>query len=383
VVKTLKTRTPKKTAPKVITHQAPESSGRFFAYVAPAAIDPNELVERSFLPLNKGVLKTLQQNHLLPRSGDKIIVLRQRDEGRHNYELVFLCSITRDVRKAKECIKHKDKIESWIQYGYRLDIVRESLSDPVQPKRFKILDDDKTGNLPTFQQIQEGIYEKALRAFPLNTLGKRLSKVASAKSLELSKKLRKGWIFDLESKRLVGSNDLLMRISNRALEAAILRRINNEFGYEMVNRLYKAAVKARREELEKMDPFEFEDLCARLVKWHGMQIIQTKRTGDHGVDFYARDSKTRFREGLYIFQVKRTDKVGPEIVQQLESVIRAEDAIKGIIMTTGRFTRWAKKEAESRPAIQLIDGFELRTIIDEIQLSTGTKFAPPNKGATG
>lgn len=108
------------------------------------------------------------------------------------------------------------------------------------------------------------------------------------------------------------------------------------------------------EELNALSGVEFESLCASLIAGHGFQVELTKASGDGGIDIIAFNSSPLFC-GKYIIQCKRyTGTVGEPILRDLYGVVMSERANKGILMTTGTFTRSALSFAEGKP-LELID----------------------------
>lgn len=108
------------------------------------------------------------------------------------------------------------------------------------------------------------------------------------------------------------------------------------------------------DQINKLSGIEFEGLCAAIISDMGFQIELTKASGDGGIDIIARNSLPLYR-GKYIVQCKRySGTVGEPILRDLYGVVMSERANKGILMTTGTFTRSAIAFAEGKP-LELID----------------------------
>lgn len=114
--------------------------------------------------------------------------------------------------------------------------------------------------------------------------------------------------------------------------------------------------------LKKIDPSAFERLCQRLLRESGfIQVEVTGRSNDGGID-----GKGVLRLGgllsfHVLFQAKRYQKtVSPSVVRDFRGALVGR-ADKGLIITTGSFSREAKLEAQRAGAtpIDLIDGEEL------------------------
>lgn len=125
------------------------------------------------------------------------------------------------------------------------------------------------------------------------------------------------------------------------------------------------------EELLRISLSSFERLCQRLLRELGFQNVEvTGQTNDGGID-----GKGILRLGgvlsfHVIFQAKRyKGSVSPSIVRDFRGAMVGR-ADKGLIITTGTFTREAKKEAQrdGSPPIDLIDGYDLAEKLKELRL---------------
>lgn len=122
--------------------------------------------------------------------------------------------------------------------------------------------------------------------------------------------------------------------------------------------------------LREMPPDGFERLCQRLLREHGFsQVRVTGRSGDGGID-----GTGVLRFNLLSFHVsfrckRYSGPVGPASVRDFRGAL-AGRSDKGLLITTGRFTRDAEREAvrEGAMAIDLIDGGELCNLLRERQL---------------
>ena len=125
------------------------------------------------------------------------------------------------------------------------------------------------------------------------------------------------------------------------------------------------------EELQKISPAAFERLCQRLLRELGFQNVEvTGRSNDGGID-----GKGTLRLGgvlsfHVIFQAKRyKGTVSPSIVRDFRGAMVGR-ADKGLIITTGNFSREAKREAsrDGAPPIDLMDGNDLAEKLKELKL---------------
>lgn len=138
---------------------------------------------------------------------------------------------------------------------------------------------------------------------------------------------------------------------------------------------------AWREELlaivQAIPPDAFERLCRRLLRESGFTGVNvTGKSGDGGIDV---EGMIRFA-GLISFpvmvQCKRyKGSVGPSMVRDFRGAM-AGRADRGMLITTGNFTRDAKREA-TKPGthpIDLIDGNQLVEKLKELELGVETQM---------
>jgi restriction system protein len=114
--------------------------------------------------------------------------------------------------------------------------------------------------------------------------------------------------------------------------------------------------------IKNISPEAFERLCQRLLREAGfVNVVVTGRSGDGGIDGKGVLKINRMLSFHVYFQSKRyRDAVSSPVVRDFRGAMEGR-ADKGIIMTTGRFTRDAEREAlrEGANPIDLIDGHDL------------------------
>lgn len=128
--------------------------------------------------------------------------------------------------------------------------------------------------------------------------------------------------------------------------------------------------------LLEMDPSAFERLVQRLLRESGFtQVEVTGRTGDGGIDGRGIMRLGGLLSFQVIFQCKRYK--GSVTVSQVRDFRGAMvgRADKGLLVTTGNFTKDAVREAsrDGAPAIDLIDGDQLIDKLKELDLGVKTK----------
>jgi restriction system protein len=128
--------------------------------------------------------------------------------------------------------------------------------------------------------------------------------------------------------------------------------------------------------LLKLEPAAFERLIQRLLRESGfIQVEVTGQTGDGGID-----GKGIMRLGGLLsfhvrFQCKRySSSVTASHVRDFRGAMVGR-ADKGLLITTGNFTKDAMKEAirDGAPAIDLVDGDQLINKLKELGLGVQTK----------
>jgi restriction system protein len=115
----------------------------------------------------------------------------------------------------------------------------------------------------------------------------------------------------------------------------------------------------------------FERLCQRLLRESGFQEVKvTGRSGDGGIDGNGILQINPFVSFQVLFQCKRySGSVSVSQVRDFRGAMMGR-ADKGIIMTTGTFTKDAKEEAvrDGVPPIELVNGDKLLDMLEELEL---------------
>jgi len=117
------------------------------------------------------------------------------------------------------------------------------------------------------------------------------------------------------------------------------------------------------EDLLALSPAEFEAMVAALYQAAGHRARRTGTVGDHGVDVIV-DAKNGEH---WVVQCKRwRGNVGERIVREFYGVMQHEKAHRGVIVTTGRFTRPAQTWARGKP-LALYDGEQFLRLWHKMQ----------------
>lgn len=128
--------------------------------------------------------------------------------------------------------------------------------------------------------------------------------------------------------------------------------------------------------LLEMPPASFERLIQRLLRESGfIQVEVTGRSGDGGIDGHGILRLGGFLSFRIVFQAKRwRDAVGAGQVRDFRGAMVGR-ADKGLLITTGAFTKDAVREAtrDGAPAIDLVDGDQLVENLKQLSLGVQTK----------
>ena len=128
--------------------------------------------------------------------------------------------------------------------------------------------------------------------------------------------------------------------------------------------------------LKKMPPDAFERLCQRVLRESGfIQVEVTGKSGDGGIDGRGVVKLGAILSFHVHFQCKRyKDTVSASVIRDFRGAMVGR-ADKGILLTTGTFTREAKAEAlrDGAPPLDLIDGDEFVQMLKFYQLGITVK----------
>lgn len=131
-----------------------------------------------------------------------------------------------------------------------------------------------------------------------------------------------------------------------------------------------------------MQPDAFERLVQRLLRESGfIQVVVTGRSGDGGIDGKGIMRLAGLLSFHVIFQCKRYQgSVGAGQVRDFRGAMVGR-ADKGLLITTGNFTKEAVREAtrDGAPTIDLIDGELLADKLRELRLGVNTRLVQVEK----
>lgn len=131
------------------------------------------------------------------------------------------------------------------------------------------------------------------------------------------------------------------------------------------------------ETIKKIEPDQFERLCQRLLRELGFVNVEvTGKSNDGGIDGKGIIKIGSVLSFHVVFQAKRyKGAVSSSVIRDFRGAMVGR-ADKGLIMTTGSFTREAKKEAQRDGAtpIDLIDGNDFAERLKELGLGISVEL---------
>ena len=130
--------------------------------------------------------------------------------------------------------------------------------------------------------------------------------------------------------------------------------------------------------LRELPPAGFERICQRLLRESGFQrVVVTGKSGDGGIDGHGVLEINPLVAFRVLFQCKRygdNKPVTPSHVRDFRGAMQGR-ADRGLILTTGTFTRDARTEAtrDGVPTIELVDADKLVTMFERATLGLKPK----------
>ena len=138
----------------------------------------------------------------------------------------------------------------------------------------------------------------------------------------------------------------------------------------------KSQLEELKERLMTLKPYEFEHFVKALLEAMDYENVEvTKQSGDKGVDVVA-NYQFGITEITEVVQVKRSEgTISRRIVDELRGALPYHDAIRGTIITLGRFAKGVEEYALYRGAapITLIDGDRLLELIQKHKVGIAHK----------
>lgn len=128
--------------------------------------------------------------------------------------------------------------------------------------------------------------------------------------------------------------------------------------------------------VKKMRPEAFERLCQRILRESGFTSVEvTGQSGDGGIDGKGILRLGGLMSFHVFFQCKRYNgSISPSVVRDFRGAMVGR-ADKGLLITTGTFSREARREAyrDGAPPLDLLDGEELVKKLKELGMGIQVK----------
>lgn len=128
--------------------------------------------------------------------------------------------------------------------------------------------------------------------------------------------------------------------------------------------------------LQSLPGSGFENLCQTLLREAGFESVTvTGKSGDGGIDGVGILQMNPLVSFKVLFQCKRySGSISPDKVRDFRGAMMGR-ADKGIILTTGSFTKESRKEAvrDGVPAIELVDGDKLLDMFEKLEFGLKPK----------
>ncbi|WP_104668663.1 restriction endonuclease [Ensifer adhaerens] len=135
-----------------------------------------------------------------------------------------------------------------------------------------------------------------------------------------------------------------------------------------VNDFILKLVEREPDTLFQLPPRRFEEICAELFERLGYTVELTPAINDGGKDLII-VKRSDIGTVLTFVECKKyspTDPVGVEVIRALNGVVEAGRATSGLVMTTSRFTRGAKKlQGELQYRMSLADYGEFKKLLGQ------------------
>lgn len=170
-----------------------------------------------------------------------------------------------------------------------------------------------------------------------------------------------------------------VREQNKPIKSKTTNTTDHELQHEITNEVDKTEEWKEKllNVLYNISPAAFERLAQRLLRESGFfQVEVTGKAGDGGIDGKGIVRVSGLLSFHVIFQCKRyKGSVTPSQIRDFRGAMQGR-ADKGLVITTGTFTREAIREAtrDGAPPIDLIDGELLCDKMRELKLGVDTKL---------
>ena len=116
-------------------------------------------------------------------------------------------------------------------------------------------------------------------------------------------------------------------------------------------------------QVDRLNPYEFEEWVARFLRTSGFNAYSTQRSGDYGVDVIAEKNGTKIA-----IQVKKFSKpVGIKAVQEIIAGKYYYNCHEGWVVTTAPYFTQAAKNLAQTQNIKLFNKNDLAILLNNLQ----------------
>ena len=199
----------------------------------------------------------------------------------------------------------------------------------------------------TVDCIKAGFLRKNKGSWILTDEGEEAIKLGPEKLLDKVTEKYKEWDANRRKDNKEESDeDEILEGDKKQSQEALLQKLEDE------------ASTGIRNFILNINPYEFQNLVAALLEGMGYHVSEIAERGpDGGIDVIAYTDPLGTKQPRIIVQVKHrpNDSISSDEIQKLSGTLKRNTDV-GIFVTSGKFSKPAKKEArESREHIELID----------------------------
>ncbi|MYL17903.1 hypothetical protein GLW36_14770 [Halorubrum terrestre] len=133
-----------------------------------------------------------------------------------------------------------------------------------------------------------------------------------------------------------------------------------------------------RDALLNIDPYDFENLIAKIWEKNGWQTTVTPSSQDRGIDVIAeQNSPVNLTVAIQAKAYNQDNKIGSREVRQYRTLYEQEDDVSAVaIATTGKVTKQAESLANDLD-IRLLDLDDITRLVASIDIMTFSSIVSP------
>ncbi len=175
-------------------------------------------------------------------------------------------------------------------------------------------------------------------------------------------------IQDILQKKQALFDRVIGDLSDEGLEARLTEdEMLGLFGLKRPAKKTNKVNSGQAQNIDALDPKEFEDLIEGLYERMGYRVRATPRSHDHGIDILASRQTSTGATEIIVIQCKHYPQrvVGEDKVRELWGVITNDHSVtRGVLVTSGRFSPPSQAYAMNK-RIELIDRPKLERLLSD------------------